>query len=49
VLPLVSLETKKRILERAVAENDLLVCVHCPPPGLGRLRLVDGRRKWEAL
>lgn len=48
-LPLVSLETKKRILERAIAENDLLVCVHCPPPGLGRLRLVDGKRKWEAL
>jgi glyoxylase-like metal-dependent hydrolase (beta-lactamase superfamily II) len=48
-LPLVSLETKKRILERAIAENDLLICVHCPPPGLGRLRLVEGKRKWEAL
>jgi glyoxylase-like metal-dependent hydrolase (beta-lactamase superfamily II) len=48
-LPLVSLETKKRILERAIDENDLLVCVHCPPPGLGRLRLVEGKRKWEAL
>jgi glyoxylase-like metal-dependent hydrolase (beta-lactamase superfamily II) len=49
VLPMVSLETKKRILERAIAENDLLVCVHCPPPGLGHLRLVDGKRKWETL
>jgi glyoxylase-like metal-dependent hydrolase (beta-lactamase superfamily II) len=49
VLPLLSLETKKRILERALAENDLLVCVHCPPPGLGRLRLVDGKRRWETL
>jgi len=49
VLPLVSLETKKRILERAVAENALLVGVHCPPPGLGRLRLVEGKRKWDAL
>lgn len=49
VLPLVSLETKKRILERAVAENALLVSVHCPPPGLGHLRLVEGKRKWETL
>jgi glyoxylase-like metal-dependent hydrolase (beta-lactamase superfamily II) len=49
VLPLVSLETKKRILERAVAENALLVCPHCPPPGIGRLRLVGGKRKWETL
>jgi len=49
VLPLVSLETKKRILERALAENVLLICPHCPPPGLGRLRLVEGKRKWEIL
>jgi glyoxylase-like metal-dependent hydrolase (beta-lactamase superfamily II) len=49
VMPLVSLETKKRILERAVAENILLVGVHCPPPGLGHLRLVEGKRKWDAL
>jgi len=49
VLPLVALETKKRILERAITENALLVSPHCPPPGLGRLRLVDGKRKWEAL
>jgi len=49
VLPLVALETKKRILERAVVEDALLVCVHCPPPGLGHLRLVSGRRRWETL
>ena len=49
VLPLVALESKKRILKRALAENALLVCPHCPPPGLGRLRLVDGKRRWEAL
>lgn len=47
-LPLVALETKKRILGRAIGEDLLLVCVHCPPPGLGHLRLVDGKRKWEA-
>jgi len=48
-MPLVSLETKKRILERALAEDLLLVGVHCPPPGLGHMRMVDGKRKWEAL
>jgi glyoxylase-like metal-dependent hydrolase (beta-lactamase superfamily II) len=47
VLPLVTLETKKRILERAIAEDALLVSVHSPPPGIGRIRLVEGKRKWE--
>ncbi|MGQ9572592.1 MAG: MBL fold metallo-hydrolase [Dehalococcoidia bacterium] len=49
VMPLVSLETKKRILERAIADDVLLVCPHCPSPGLGHLRLVDGKRKWQTL
>ena len=49
VLPLVTLETKRRILERAVAEDALLVCVHSPPPGIGRIRLVEGKRKWEEI
>jgi glyoxylase-like metal-dependent hydrolase (beta-lactamase superfamily II) len=47
VLPLVTLETKKRILERAIAEDALIVSVHSPPPGIGRIRLVEGKRKWE--
>jgi glyoxylase-like metal-dependent hydrolase (beta-lactamase superfamily II) len=49
VLPMVTLETKKRILERAVAEEALLICVHSPPPGIGRIKLVEGRRKWEKI
>ncbi|MBI2912880.1 MAG: MBL fold metallo-hydrolase [Chloroflexi bacterium] len=49
VLPLVSLETKKRVIERAIDRRALLVCVHAPYPGLGRLRLEDSKRKWEAL
>lgn len=49
VLPMVSLETKRSILERAVAEDALLICVHSPPPGIGRIRLVEGRRKWEEM
>ena len=44
VLPLVSLETKKALAERAIREQALLVCVHNPFPGVGRLKSVDGRR-----
>jgi glyoxylase-like metal-dependent hydrolase (beta-lactamase superfamily II) len=47
VLPLVSLETKRRMLERAAEKRALLVSVHAPYPGLGRLRTEDGKRKWE--
>lgn len=49
VLPLVSLETKKRFIERALERRALIVSVHAPYPGLGRLRLEDGKRRWEAL
>jgi len=44
VLPLVSLETKKRVIERALEKRALLVCVHAPYPGLGRLRVEEGKR-----
>ncbi len=48
LLPLVSMETKKRIVERAIREQALIVSVHCPFPGLGHLTLgEDGRRRWE--
>ncbi len=50
LLPLVSMETKKRIVERAVRERALIVSVHSPFPGLGRLVLgEDGRRHWEVV
>ncbi len=49
VLPLVSLETKKRVIERALERRSLIVSVHAPYPGLGRLRLEDGKRRWEPL
>ncbi len=49
VLPLVSLETKKRVTERALERRALIVSVHAPYPGLGRLRLEDSRRRWEPL
>ncbi|MEX0801476.1 MAG: MBL fold metallo-hydrolase [Dehalococcoidia bacterium] len=49
VLPLVSLETKKRFIEMAIERRALIVSVHAPYPGLGRLRLEDSKRRWEAL
>jgi glyoxylase-like metal-dependent hydrolase (beta-lactamase superfamily II) len=47
VLPLISLETKRRLMERAVEQQALLISVHAPYPGLGRLREDGGRRRWE--
>ncbi|MGB2695833.1 MAG: MBL fold metallo-hydrolase [Dehalococcoidia bacterium] len=48
MLPLVSMETKKRIVERAIRERTLIVSVHSPFPGLGRMTLgEDGKRHWE--
>ena len=48
ILPLVSLETKKKLAERALRENALLICVHNPFPGVGRLTERDGRRTFVA-
>jgi glyoxylase-like metal-dependent hydrolase (beta-lactamase superfamily II) len=48
VLPLVSLSTKRRMMDWAVEKRALLHSVHAPFPGLGRLIAEEaGRRKWE--
>jgi glyoxylase-like metal-dependent hydrolase (beta-lactamase superfamily II) len=47
VLPLVSLETKRRLMDWAVEKRALLVSVHAPYPGLGRLSADDGKRRWK--
>jgi glyoxylase-like metal-dependent hydrolase (beta-lactamase superfamily II) len=48
VLPLVSLDTKRRLMEWAVEKRALLISVHAPYPGLGRLRVEEGgRRRWQ--
>jgi glyoxylase-like metal-dependent hydrolase (beta-lactamase superfamily II) len=39
VLPLVSLATKRRMMDWAAEKRALIVSVHAPFPGLGRLRL----------
>jgi len=50
LLPLVSMETKKRIVERAVRERALIISVHEPFPGLGRMTMTeDGKKRWEPL
>jgi glyoxylase-like metal-dependent hydrolase (beta-lactamase superfamily II) len=46
ILPLVSMETKKRIVREALASGSLLLSPHFPYPGAGRLRDVDGRPKF---
>jgi glyoxylase-like metal-dependent hydrolase (beta-lactamase superfamily II) len=50
LLPLVSMETKKRIVDRAINEQALVISVHAPFPGLARMtRSDDGRKHWEPL
>jgi glyoxylase-like metal-dependent hydrolase (beta-lactamase superfamily II) len=49
VLPLVSLETKRRFTEKALEKNATLVSVHSPYPGLGRLRAEGKRRHWDPI
>ena len=50
VLPIVSMETKKRLMNRAIDEEALVISVHDEFPGLGRMtRSEDGRKHWEAL
>ena len=50
LLPLVSMETKKRVVERAIADGSLIIGVHCAFPGLGRMtRGEDGRRHWQSV
>lgn len=43
VLPLLTLEAKKRLAEWALRERALLICVHAEFPGVGRLVERDGR------
>ena len=47
VLPLVNLETKKRLVAEAIERRHLLIAVHNPFPGVGRLsRTEEGRTRW---
>jgi glyoxylase-like metal-dependent hydrolase (beta-lactamase superfamily II) len=50
ILPLVSMETKKQLVEQAIADSSLIIAVHAPFPGLGRMsRTEQGHRRWTAV
>ena len=49
VLPLINLETKKRLIADAIKHQSLLVAVHNPFPGVGRLSAGErGRNVWTS-
>ena len=49
VLPLVNLETKKRIIADAIQNRSLLIAVHNPFPGVGRMSSGErGRNLWTS-
>jgi glyoxylase-like metal-dependent hydrolase (beta-lactamase superfamily II) len=47
VLPLVSLETKRRLTEQMVRHRMLVLIAHAPFPGAGHLTEVEGRKQWR--
>lgn len=49
ILPMVSIETKRRLTEKAIEKRALLVSVHADYPGLGHLKTADSKRRWEPL
>jgi glyoxylase-like metal-dependent hydrolase (beta-lactamase superfamily II) len=50
VLPLVSLNTKRTLVENAIETGSLIISVHLPFPGLGRItRTEAGHRKYSAV
>ena len=46
ILPMVSIETKRRFTEKAIEKGALLISVHADFPGLGRLTVDDSKRRW---
>lgn len=46
VYPLEAMETKKRVVQRAIDERQLVIAVHADFPGLGRMTERDGKRAW---
>lgn len=50
ILPLVSMETKKALVERAIEDGSVIISPHFRYPGIGRLlRTEQGHRKWQPL
>ena len=50
VYPLEAMETKKAVVAQAIAEQQLVIAVHCPFPGLGRMTTnAAGKPTWTAV
>ena len=50
IMPLVSMETKKALVEQAIEQRSLIIAVHVPFPGLGMMsRTEQGQRCWSAV
>jgi len=50
ILPLVSMETKKALVDQAIERGSVIISAHGAFPGLGRMtRSDDGRRRWVAV
>ena len=49
ILPVVSMETKRRLIADAIARGSLLVSVHASFPGLGRLLPSETGPRWQAV
>ncbi|MFQ5471523.1 MAG: MBL fold metallo-hydrolase [Dehalococcoidia bacterium] len=47
ILPMVSIETKRRFTEKAIEKRALVIAVHSDYPGLGHLTAADSKRRWE--
>ena len=46
ILPLVSIETKKKLIADAIEGDHLVICVHNTFPGVGRLSTIEGRTRF---
>jgi len=46
VLPMVSMDTKKALMERAIEQGAAIISVHAPFPGVGRMTREGNFRKW---
>jgi glyoxylase-like metal-dependent hydrolase (beta-lactamase superfamily II) len=47
LLPMVSIETKRKLIEDAAAKNTLLIVVHNPFPGVGHMVGEGTRKTWQ--
>ena len=47
ILPLISMETKKALMEKCIEDEALIIFCHGEFPGVGRMtRTLNGYRKW---